>query len=108
MTDVADPVIARKVFAKLAEMHKLKITGVEEEAVILRLLQDKSFVIKPFLDKIKSGKWSTKQKECLKAIKKLTSKEEIDFLLSIKPTCKPVFCHNDTLHLNIIQLKESD
>ena len=101
--DVASPVIYRKVFATFSDLHKLEVKEIPKMALILRVLENKSFIIDRVLKKIKEGKWSKEETKMLEAIKQLTTKKEIDFLKSIMPKeGVPVFCHNDGLHLNIM------
>ena len=109
METVRDPVISRKIFARIAELHQLKIAKIPTKPLILRVLDNKPMIIDKVLKKIKEGKFTDQQKNYLKDIIKMTSKEEIDFLKSIMPTStnSVVFCHNDLIDLNMIQVKET-
>ncbi len=55
---VRDPVISRKIFARLAQMHLLKLNDIPKKPLILRVLEDKSMIIKPVLKKIAEGTWT--------------------------------------------------
>lgn len=59
--DLQDPVICRKIFARLAEFHKLDIPNIPKEPVIQRICDGKLKIIEPVLKKMKSGKFSKEE-----------------------------------------------
>lgn len=107
--DMGDENIRKRISRLLADLHNMEFDKLEKKALVMKILDEDCDFIKSFKEKAKEDCFLPVEKNLVKNISKLVSKEELSFLKELAPKNQEsiVFSHDDLHSQNFMILKEN-